>query len=145
MHFRSSYNDYFSQGIHELTKIAKNFRKSLKLLAKSYAVFLHANQGMCVIDLGQSKEKNNHIGSCCKTNSHQRVLLTWSGGSHWHALHGIIQLQMDYGVSGSSHRVLYSKASQDQACCWGDISIDGYLSYTGCASPSPEWLWTRIY
>ena len=42
----SSCNRCFGQGIHELTEIVRDFRKSLKLLAESYAVFLHANQGI---------------------------------------------------------------------------------------------------
>ena len=37
------------------------------------------------------------------------------------------------------HKVLYSKASQDQTCCWSGISIDGYFSYPGSAGHSPEW------
>ena len=44
-----------------------------------------------------------------------------SGGSYWHAVHGTIQLQMDYGLPGPSHKVLYSKTS-------------GYLSKTGWIS-----------
>ena len=45
----------FDQGNHELTEISRDFRKLLKLLAESYAVLLHANQGMhvCNGSIGQ--------------------------------------------------------------------------------------------
>ena len=47
----NSCNRCFSQGIHELTEIVRDFRISLKLLAESYTLLLHANQGMCVMGL----------------------------------------------------------------------------------------------
>ena len=48
----------------------------------------------------KEKEKVSDKGSFCKANSHQRVVFTWPGGSHWHAVHGTIQQQLDYGVPG---------------------------------------------
>ena len=46
----SSCNHCLSQGIHEFTEIARDFRKSLKLLAESYRTqyIVHANHEMCV-------------------------------------------------------------------------------------------------
>ena len=47
----SSWNRCFGRGIHELTEISRDFRKSVKILAESYAILLNTNQGMCVTSL----------------------------------------------------------------------------------------------
>ena len=49
----SSFNRCFGQGIHELTEIARDFRKSLKLLAKSYAFTACKAGNVCNGSIGQ--------------------------------------------------------------------------------------------